>query len=176
MKPAVFCSRYEARSILAYLYLYFEADYAAARRWLDMLIGEFPDNPYFNFLYAELCIRTGNPDIETYVKKIRQRMPDLDPFFKEEYVQRLLLLEGSRALLNGDLELAESKLLNYLDNFNSEMDYDLASGYLRLGQVYDLQKRRQEAVEMYQKTVDLDNRSSAVVAARGYLIEPYGRK
>lgn len=169
-------SRYEARSILAYLYLYFEADYAAARRWLDMLIGEFPDNPYFNFLYAELCIRTGNPDIETYVKKIRQRMPGLDPFFKEEYVQRLLLLEGSRALLKGDLELAESKLLNYLDNFNSEMDYDLASGYLRLGQVYDLQKRRREAVEMYQKTVDLDNRSSAVIEARGYLLEPYSAK
>jgi tetratricopeptide (TPR) repeat protein len=169
-------SRYEARSILAYLYLYFEADYAAARRWLDMLIGEFPDNPYFNFLYAELCIRTGNPDIDTYVKMIRQRMPGLDPFFKEEYAQRLLLLEGSRALLKGDLELAESKLLDYLDNFNSEMDYDLASGYLRLGQVYDLQKKRLEAVEMYQKTVDLDNRSSAIIAARGYLIEPYSGK
>jgi len=169
-------SRYEARSILTYLYLYFEADYIAARRWLDMLISEFPDNPYYNFLYAELCIRTGNPHIEVYIEKINQRLPGLDPFFEEEYIQRLRLLEGSRALLNGDIDRAESNLLSYLDNFDSEMDYDLASGYLRVGQVYDLQDRRSAAMEMYQKAVDLDNRSTAVEAAKGYLLEPYSAK
>lgn len=169
-------SRYEARSILVYLYLYFEADYADARRWLDMLISEFPGNPYYNFLYAELCIRTGNPDIGAYLEKIQQRLPELDPFFKAEYIQRLRLLEGSQALLNGDLDRAETELLSYLNNFDSEMDYDLASGYLRLGQVYDLQNRRPDAVKMYQKAVNLDNRSSAIVAAKGYLIEPYSMK
>ncbi|MBU1633822.1 hypothetical protein KJ762_04845 [bacterium] len=169
-------SRYEARSIMVYLYLYFEADYAAVRRWLDMLLNEFPGNPYYNYLYAELCIRTGNPNIETYIEKIHQRLPELEPFFKKEYIQRLRLLEGSQALLNDDLDRAETQLLSYLGNYDSEMDYDLASAYLRLGQVYDLQGRRPDAVKIYQKTVDLDNRSSAVIAAKGYLIKPYSTK
>jgi len=169
-------SRYEARSILAYLDLYFEADYDAARRWLDMLMNEFPDNPYYNFLYAELCIRTGNPAIEAYIEKIHQRLPGLDPFFQEEYIQRLRLLEGSQAFLNGNLDRAETHLLSYLDHFDSEMDYDLISAYLRLGQVYDLQGRRTEAIKLYQKAISLNNRSSAIIAARGYLNKPYSTK
>jgi len=169
-------SRYEARSILAYLDLYFEADYNGARRWLDMLINEFPDNPYYNFLYAELCIRTGNPEIEAYIEKIQQRLPGLDSFFKTEYIQRLRLLEGSRALLTGDLDRAETRLLSYLDQFDSEMDYDLVSAYLRLGQVYDLQGRRPEAIELYLKAISLNNRSSAIIVAKGYLNEPYSTK
>ncbi|MBN2602488.1 MAG: hypothetical protein JXR87_10880 [Candidatus Marinimicrobia bacterium] len=169
-------SRYEARSILAYLDLYFEADYGEARRWLDMLLTDFPDNPYYNFLYAELCIRTENPNIEAYLYKINQRLPDLDPFFKIEYIQRLRLLEGSQALLIGDLDRAETKLLQYLDQFDSEMDYDLVSAYLRLGQVYDLRGQRPKAVKMYQNAVNLDNRSSAVLSARNYLSKPYSVK
>ena len=165
--------RYEARSILAYLNLYFESDYPAAKRWLDMLIAEFPENPYYNFLYAEYNVRTGNPDIDIYLRLIRQRLDSLDPFFRQEYVQRLRLLEGSQALLQHDLDRAEGKLLSFLEHFDSEMDYDLASAYLRLGQLYDLRHERQKAREYYQKTVNLDNRSAAVLEAKKYLDTPY---
>jgi len=56
------------------------------------------------------------------------------------------------------------------------MDYDLVSAYLRLGQVYDLQGRRPEAIELYLKAISLNNRSSAIIVAKGYLNEPYSTK
>jgi len=93
-----------------------------------------------------------------------------------EYIQRLRLLEGSQALLTGDFDRAETRLLSYLDQFDSEMDYDLVSAYLRLGQVYDLQGRRPEAIELYLKAISLNTRSSAIIVAKGYLNEPYSTK
>ena len=166
-------SRYEARSILAYLNLYFESDYDAAKRWLDLLIHDFPENPYYNFLYAEYCIRTKNPDIDEYIDLIQHNLDSLDTYFRKEYIQRLRLLKGSQALLLGNFDYAEQQLLRFLDNFDSEMDYDLAGAFLRLGMLYDLQNKRQLAIDYYQKTVDLDNRSAAVLEAKKYLVAPY---
>lgn len=166
-------SRYEARSLLAYLNLYFEADYREAQRWLDMLLKEFPDNPYFNYMYAEMKIQSGNPAIDDNLERIEKRLPDMEPFFREEYQKRLKLFRGSRAFLVGNLELADSLLSEYIAEYDAEMDFDLGNACVHLGKVYDLQGRRQAAVSMYQKAASLDNRSAAVEEARRYLKEPY---
>ncbi|MGC9363953.1 MAG: hypothetical protein ACP5FZ_05210 [Fidelibacterota bacterium] len=166
-------SRYEARSLLAYLNIYFEANYGEAQRWLDMLLEEFPDNPYFNYMYAEMKIQTGNPDVTENLKRIEKRLPGMEPFFHKEYKQRLKLFHGSRAFLEGDLELAARLLSEYIAAYDSEMDFDLGNAYVRLGKIYDLQGKRQAALELYQKAASLDNRSSAMEEARRYLAEPY---
>lgn len=166
-------SRYEARSLLAYLNLYFEANYREAQRWLDMLLEEFPDNPYFNYMYTEMKIQTGSPAIDENLARIEKRLPTMEPFFRKEYIQRLKLFRGSRAFLEGNLELTDSLLSEYIEAYDAEMDFDLGNAYVRLGKVYDLQGRRQAAVSMYQKAVELDNRSSAMEEAKRYLKEPY---
>ncbi|HDP68557.1 MAG TPA: hypothetical protein ENN20_08675 [Candidatus Marinimicrobia bacterium] len=166
-------SRYEARNLLAYLNLYFEANYREAQRWLDMLLEDFPDNPYFNYMYAEMKIQSGNPAIEENLARIEKRLPTMEPFFRKEYQKRLTLFRGSRAFLEGDLELAARLLSEYIAAYDSEMDFDLGNACVRLGKVYDLQGRRQAAVSMYKKAAALDNRSAAMEEARRYLAEPY---
>jgi len=100
----------------------------------------------------------------------------LKKYTQIEYDQRLQLLTGSKAFLEGDLETAELKLRQFVENYDSEMDYDLASGRLRLGMVYDLLGNRTEAINQYQKVIELDNRSSAVLEAKVYLNTPFIRE
>lgn len=166
-------SRYEARSLLAFIYLYLEGDYILSRRWASMLEKEFPENPYYIFLLAESELRTGNSRIETHIDKISDCLDDLSPYAKSDYIQRLQLLNGTKAFLEYDLETAERELTQFIENFESELDYDLASGYLRLGQVYDLQGKRLQAIAQYRRVIDLDNRTVAVRQAKFYLEEPF---
>lgn len=166
-------SRYEARSLLAFIYLYLEGDYILSNHWASMLEKEFPENPYYSFLLAESELRTGNPRIETHVDKISDCLDDLNPYAKSDYIQRLQLLNGTKALLEDNLAIAEQELTQFIENFESELDYDLASGYLRLGQVYDLQGKRLQAIAQYQRVIDLDNRTVAVRQAKFYLEEPF---
>ena len=100
-------------------------------------------------------------------------MENLNPYAKSDYIQRLQLLNGAKALLEDDLETAERELTQFIENFKSELDYDLASGYLRLGQVYDLQGKRLQAIAQYRRVIDLDNRTVAVRQAKFYLEEPF---
>ncbi|MCK4716720.1 MAG: hypothetical protein KAT54_07925, partial [Candidatus Marinimicrobia bacterium] len=166
-------SRYEARSLLAFIYLYLEGDYTLAKRWASMLEKEFPENPYYSFLLAESELRTGNPRIEIQLDKISSCLDSLNHYAKSDYIQRLQLLNGTKALLEDDLETAEQELTQFIENFESELDYDLASGYLRLGQVYDLQEKRLQAIAQYRLVIDLDNRTVAVRQANFYLEEPF---
>ncbi|MCK4640034.1 MAG: hypothetical protein KAU06_01745, partial [Candidatus Marinimicrobia bacterium] len=166
-------SRYEARSLLAFIYLYLEGDYILSNHWASMLEKEFPENPYYSFLLAESELQTGNSRIETHINKISDCLDDLNPYAKSDYIQRLQLLNGTKALLEDDLETAERELTQFIENFESELDYDLASGYLRLGQVYDLQGKRLQAIAQYRLVIDLDNRTVAVRQAKFYLEEPF---
>ncbi|MBL7068207.1 MAG: hypothetical protein ISS29_10220, partial [Candidatus Marinimicrobia bacterium] len=92
-------SRYEARSLLAFIHLYLEGDYILAKRWASMLEKEFPENPYYSYLLAESELRTGNPQIETHIDKISACLENLNPYAKSDYIQRLQLLNGAKALL-----------------------------------------------------------------------------
>ncbi|HCL00558.1 MAG TPA: hypothetical protein DHW42_10705 [Candidatus Marinimicrobia bacterium] len=166
-------SRYEARSILAFSYLYFEEDYKSAQRWLAVLRAEFPNNPYYAFLAAEAELQTGNTNIDEQTAKIINKLPELNLYTKLDYYQRLQLLKGTRAMLENDLVTAEYELKQFVDNYYSELDYDLTNGYLRLGQVYDLQGKRPQAIEQYRKAVALDNRTGAILKAAQYLKTPY---
>jgi tetratricopeptide (TPR) repeat protein len=124
---------------------------------------------------ADLCIRTGNPEIEPYTETIQRLYQKSNTYSQAEHIQRLRLLRGSKAFLENDLETAEKELIQYIANYDSEMDYDLGSAYLRLGKVYDLMGKRSEAIQQYQKVVDLDNRSHAVLEAQEFIVEPYRR-
>lgn len=166
-------SRYEARSILAFIYLYFEEDYKSAQRWLAVLRAEFPNNPYYAFLAAEAELQTGNTNIDEQTARIINKLPELNPYTKLDYYQRLKLLKGTRAMLANDLLTAEYELKQFVDNYYSELDYDLTSGFLRLGQVYDLRGKRPQAIEQYRKAIALDNRTGAILKAAQYLKKPY---
>jgi len=168
-------SHYEARALLAYIYLNYEGDYDTARYWLDMLLDEFPDNYYYNYMSAGVELQTQNPRIELQLERIRRRLPNMSPYTRLDYEQRLQLLSGIQALLENNLVSAERELKQFIDKYYSEMDIDLGNACLQLGKVYDLMGQRQNAVKYYQRTIDLNNRTIMISEAKKYLIQPYTR-
>jgi hypothetical protein len=169
-------SRYEARGLLAYIYLNYEGDSTAAHYWLDMLLDEFPNNYYYNYMSANLELQTQNPRIELQLAQITQRLPTMSPYARLDYEQRLQLLHGIQALLENDLVSAESELRQFIEKYYSEMDIDLGNAYLQLGKVYDLMGQRQAAIKCYQQTVKLNNRTIMIGEAKKYLNQPYTRQ
>jgi tetratricopeptide (TPR) repeat protein len=167
---------YEARSILAMVTLYFEGDYQTSLKYSKMMADEFPDNPYYNYLAGEALIQMKRyAEAEVQIKKIRKLLPILKPKTHSEYVSKLHQLEGSLALRRGDLKTAEKELRAVVDNYDQEMDVQLGFACLWLGNVYDLQGNRTQAVRYYKQAYDLKNRSLACQLAGVYLKKPYVR-
>ena len=168
--------RYEARSLLAYLYLYFESNYSGAYEYARKMAEDFPKNPYYAALTADAAIQIGQLDqAYYYLKRIEALLPTLPPKTQKDYRGILHLLYGSLALAQGRLGEAESNLIEFIKSYDYELDYDLGNALVRLGNVYDLQKRRSEAIACYRKAVQLNNRTAAVSLANQYLKQPYNR-
>jgi len=166
--------RYEARGILAFVYLYMEEDYAASLEFSTMLADEFPANPYYRFLAAEALISLKQyKEADMCIDKIRNLLPTLKDNMMKDYILKLHLLDGSMALYKKDLITAERELKAVIDSYDLEMDWHLSYAYMRLGNVYDLKGRREEAVKYYVKAVKLNNRASACRWSKRYLKEPY---
>ncbi|MFA4839205.1 MAG: hypothetical protein WC703_07010 [Candidatus Neomarinimicrobiota bacterium] len=169
-------AKYEARGILSFVYLYMEDNPAAGLKYAQILLNEFPDNPYYHFLSAEayLSLRQFAP-AEKHIREIRRLLPELKSKTKSEYELKLHLLNGTLAFYRNDLKTAEKELKNVIDNYQLEMDTHLGFAMLRLGQVNDLQGRRSVATTLYRKAADLDNRTTACKEAKIYLSRPYSR-
>jgi len=166
--------RYEARSLLAYLYLYFEENYEGSFEYFRSLAVELPKNPYYAAQTAEALIMTGNLNLaRAYIKQVKTTIPTLKPNTQKEYQVKLLYLNGSLALVEGKLTVAETDLKEFIRLYDYELDYETGNAYLRLGNVYDLQKRRPEAIACYRKVVHFNNRSAAIKQAQQYLQRPY---
>ncbi len=164
----------EARSLLAFVYLYMENDPAKALEHAEFLRGEFPGNVYFQFLAAEAGISLGELEqARTGIDRIREGLDSLEPFLYREYVLKLHLLDGRVAILTRDYAGAENYLRYVIDNYTLESDIHLGYAYLYLGNLYDMTDRRPEALKCYQAAGRLDNRSTACTQARNFINAPF---
>jgi len=169
-------AKYEARGLLSFVYLYMENDPAAGLKYAQILLNEFPSNPYYHFLCAEAYLNLHQyTPAEKHIREIRKLLPELKGKTKSEYELKLHLMDGTLAFYRGDLKTAEMKLKSVIDNYYLEMDTHLGFAMLRLGQIYDLQGRRNAAIDLYRKTADLDNRTTSCKEAKTYLSRPYSR-
>ncbi|MFH1213783.1 MAG: hypothetical protein V1681_06825 [Candidatus Neomarinimicrobiota bacterium] len=169
--------RWEARALLAYIYLYLESDYAGSFAYAAKLADIFSDNPYYAGLTADALIHLGEIDqARIYMKRVQNLLPTLKPRAVLEYQAKLQNLNGSLALAEGHLSEAETNLKLFFRDYAFELDYDFGNAYLQLGNVYDLQKRRPEAIACYRKVIDLNNRTTAVRLAKIYLQKPFSVK
>jgi tetratricopeptide (TPR) repeat protein len=90
--------------------------------------------------------------------------------------EKIQYLEGNLLFWYGDLGPAAADLKQVTQKADT-LDLSTAvMAWLRLGQVYDLQGKRDEAISAYRETVRTAPHSAPALEAKGYISSPYRRK
>lgn len=166
--------KYEARSTLAFIYLFMEGNYREALRYSSTMAKEFPNNPYFKYLMAESYMGMGECDkVKLLIREMEEVFPALEGRVKRETAFRINLLRASLALYGGRLQEADKFFKECLNYTDFELDYELGSLYLRIGYMYDMMGEREKAKKWYRKVMKLDNRSVACREAARRYKEPF---
>lgn len=169
-------NRYDARALLAAIYRR-ERQPERALPLLQDLAQRFPRNYLFRFEEVEMYSDLGDKqnalcvlgDIENLRRSGSPGYAGLPP-------EKIQYLKANLLFWYGDLDPALSDLKQVTKKAD-ELDLGTAvMAWLRLGQVYDLQGKRQDAVQAYRETVKTAPKSEAAVEAKSYISNPYRRK
>lgn len=169
-------NRYDAQAILAAIYRRERQPQRAVPLLMD-LAQRFPRNYLFRFEEVEMYSDLG--DKQEALKTLAE-IEDLrrsgSPGYADLPPEKIQYLKANLLFWYGDLDPALSGLREVTNKAGS-LDLGTAvMAWLRLGQVYDLQGKRQDAVEAYRETVRTAPTSEAANEAKSYISNPYRRK
>ncbi|MBV9441101.1 MAG: tetratricopeptide repeat protein, partial [Acidobacteriaceae bacterium] len=144
---------------------------------LRTLAQRFPENYLLRFEQVEMYSDAGD---KANALKVLGEVDALREAGAPGYAQikpaKILYLRGNLQFWYGDLPQAEANLKSALAR-NDELEMGTKTlAWLRLGQVYDLQKRHTEAAGAYREVLKLAPESDLASEAKGYLSNPYRRK
>jgi len=166
----------ESRSLLSFIYLWEAPNYEKALEHSSILAKEFPKNFYFGLMYAESLLKNDQQD------KANEVLEQLDIDFhgltdlqKLQMKSYLDYVWGLFYFENNDLGTALSYAQSAVNDYKAELDIYLAYSLLLLGNIHDLNGDRKQALKAYNKCIDLDNNSEAVVRAQKYVNSKYTR-
>lgn len=170
--------RLGATSLLVGIFLNFEADRIQdARKLSDALIQDFPDNPYLELQHANLLIAAGENRqaamaADTILQKADRHLRSYDAVVR----QGALLVKAEAAIREGNAAFAR-QLLGLLESEPIYRNNSLSPCTdLLLGMLADTEKKREEAVQYYQRARSYEGVRQNRIAARKakqYLKEPY---
>jgi tetratricopeptide (TPR) repeat protein len=169
-------NRYDAGILLAVIYRR-EHRPRQAIPLLRTLAQRFPENYLLRFEQVEMYSDAGD---KANALKVLGEVDALREAGARGYAQikpaKILYLRGNLQFWYGDLPEAEANLKNALAR-SDELEMGTKTlAWLRLGQVYDLEKRHPEAARAYREVLKLAPESDLASEAKGYLSNPYRRK
>lgn len=154
-----FYTRVEAQCYLMRIYYNEESNSTAAFPYAEYLAKNFPDNPYFQRVYARLAFTRGNFDLCETISydinyKVNIGMPGYDEANTGRYASAFL---GRILYEKGNYEKAAfylNKAIYYAEKSgNMNMGYSLASAYY-LGVIQKKNGQYEEAKKSFQKVID----------------------
>jgi tetratricopeptide (TPR) repeat protein len=154
-----------------------EERWQAAAPILEELIRRFPRNYLLRFEQAQLYSSIGQKDkaIES-IEKIAELKKTGTPGFANLPMEKVYYQIGNIDFWYRDYDQAADNLKKAAAGCAA---LDLNTGtmaWLRLGQVYDLTKRRNLAMEAYKKAIAFAPDAEAAKESRRYLSSPYRRQ
>ena len=164
----------EAKGILSYLYLWVEEEPILAFKYSKDLVENFPNNFYFNLLYLESSIRTGNQiEASLTLEYLDKNFGNLTPRQREWYLPYLNYEKALKAFYEKDYKKVLELLDLTINLYSSELDIILGNAFLLKGMTYDMMNKRTEAKSYYTECKNLDNLSLSMKKASLYLKQPY---
>jgi tetratricopeptide (TPR) repeat protein len=159
----------EAKSMLIHIYLYLEEDFSKALPLIKDLRTEFTKNMRYRFFEGLVYIRQ---DRDAEYRRIVDllRAESLKKTTKADsliWENEALYLEATYYLFRGEPQLARDKLDAILSQADPALDPDMiAFPILKKGMSYDLEGKREKALEYYHQVLKMDNGAGAQFLAQ----------
>lgn len=171
-------ARVEATYFLMQLYYQFERNYPKALALASKLHERFPNNMLFHKYLGRCYVSLGNWEmVKSVFGEVSQRCRDKQRGYgstterESEYYLGLY----DFTLRNYDSSL---KHLYRVDELSRKIDVDEQSGFmvmtnLKVGNIYDLQARRDLAISQYRKVLDMKEYKDSYKQAEQFLKTPF---
>lgn len=144
---------------------------------LEDLLRRFPRNNLLLFEEAQMYSSLGNKDKAIgAIQRIESMKQEGLPGFANVPWEKIYFQLGNIHFWYNDLDQALENLKKVTASRN---EVDLNTGvlaWMRLGQIYDMQNRRTEAIEAYRHAVAFAPEAEAAKESRGYMSSPYRRE
>jgi tetratricopeptide (TPR) repeat protein len=169
-------NRYDAEVMLAVIYRR-EKDPRKAIPLLQDLAARFPRNYLFRFEQVQMYSDAGNEKAALQViAEMESLQANKTPGYTDIPPEKIQYTKANLQFWYGDLTPALQNLQE-VTRKASALDLNTAVlAWLRLGQVYDLQGKHEDAIQAYRETVRTAPKSEAASEAKGYITNPYHRK
>jgi hypothetical protein len=173
-------ARYEAMYQLLRVYYGYEKDYGNALVLAKQLSSQFPDNVLFERYLGRAYVQQGlgwqwDSTWRDVITKVRLGRPGYSAGAAREGHYYIAMYAMNRGLY--DEALAN---LYICDSLSRPLDSDGPSGFmvltnLRIGMIYDMQRKREYAMMQYEKVLSWKDYGDAHVQAERYREHPYGQ-
>jgi tetratricopeptide (TPR) repeat protein len=167
-------SRLEAQSMLLHIYLFMEEDFEKALPFAQDLASRFPNNPRYKFFEGIVHIRAGRDDRYTQIldfirtESARQK----SKANARMWAGQALYLEAGYHLFRNRLEQARAKLDAVLAQVDPATDPAMAAWpLLKKGMSYDLEGKRERALQLYREVLAMENGAGAQFLAEKCIAE-----
>jgi tetratricopeptide (TPR) repeat protein len=170
----------EASYFLLQLQYSFEKNYAEATQIATDLHRRFPENVIFH-RYLGRCLAALNQwdDAARVFGDINDRVKSRATGYSISAAREASYYIGSAHMASGRYREALQEYYR-CDEVSREVDKSGPSGFmvmtnLRIGMIYDLESRRDDAIGQYRKVLDMSDYQQAHSMAERYIREPYGK-
>ncbi len=182
LKAAASKARYanvEAKTQLMAILYNDEKRPAEAIEYARELTTTYPNNPYFKRYYGRCLVHLGPLDsMEQVFRELLLGYMNKQLGFDEHTAREALYYVGTALMIKGDLDQA----LRYFYKcdeacrlLDGEPSGFMVKTNLKIGQIYDLQRKRDLAISQYKKVVGWKDYDGTQQQAAGYIKSPYLR-
>ena len=171
-------SAYESKSTLLHIYLFMEDDHRKALPLAMEMAERFKRNPRYKFLegvtYVMLNMDTEYRKVVEYLRNMGEGLTSKS--LSSIWINQADYLEACHDLFQFSCNEARTKLRLVLDRFDPLSDPAMGAWpLLKMGMSYDLEGRRERALEYYSRIRDMENGSGAQFLAEKFTEEPATR-
>jgi len=167
----------EAKVVLIQAYFDFEKSPAEAMEFARDLYGQYPMNPAFQRAFGRCLVSLGPLDsMELVWRDVLVRYMDKKTGYDKLAAREALYYIGVARMMNRDLDMA-LKYMFKCDEACRVVDED-PSGYmvrtnLKIGQIFDLQGKRDQAIKQYRKVLAWDDTNGSHADAERFIQSAY---
>lgn len=169
----------EAKVLLVTAYYQYEKNTSEAYVYAHDLATRYPNNPSFQRALGRCLVSLGRSDTaEILWRNVILKYMDKYEAYDETAAREALYYIGQSLMNRGDLDMA-LKYFYKCDEACRLVDQE-PSGFmvklnLKVGQIYDMQGKRQLAIKQYQKVVSWKDYSGTQAQAQALIEKPYQR-